>query len=129
MKSAAGFTLIEILIAMFILSFGLLSLAKMQVVAIRVNTASGHLTRGTTLVQDKIEELMALPFTHADLNDTTPVNSFQCYNEPTPPKGYTLNWCVDNNAAGTIKTVNVTAAWYEGKYPKSFISSFVRTSF
>ena len=129
MKAEGGFTLIEILIAMFILSFGLLSLASMQVVAIRVNTASSSLTEGTTLVQDKIEALMALQFNNPDLDDATPVGTFQCHPEPTPPKGYTMQWCVDNDATNTIKTINIETAWYDGKAPRAFRSSFVRTSF
>ena len=129
MKADAGFTLIEILIAMFILSFGLLSLASMQIVAIRVNTASSSLTSGSTLVQDKIEALMALQFDNADLADPTPVGTFQCYPEPAPPKGYSLTWCVDNDATPpTVKTINIEAAWHDGKQPRAFRSSFVRTA-
>jgi len=129
MKTAAGFTLVEVLIAMAMLSFGLLALAGMQVAAIRVNSASNRLTEVTTLMQDKVEELMSLPFTHASLVDTTPVGTRQCYTEPAPPQGYTLEWCVDDNAAGTGKTVNLKAKWYKGKTERFFNLSFSRTIF
>jgi hypothetical protein len=114
---------------MAILSFGLLSLAGMQVAAIRVNSAANRLTEVTTLMQDKVEDLMSLPFTHDSLVDTTPVGKHQCYTEPAPPKGYTLEWCVDNNAAGTSKTVDLEAKWYKGKTERSFKLSFSRTVF
>jgi type IV pilus assembly protein PilV len=134
MRTEAGFTLIEVLIAMAILSFGLLSLASMQVVAIQVNSAGSRLTRGTTLVQDKIEELIALPFGHADLGDPTPVGTCQPHTEANPPPGYTLNWCVDNSADATAKTVTVTATWQRGNdghslSQRSFALSFVRSIF
>lgn len=126
MKTEAGFTLIEVLIAMAILSFGLLSLASMQVVAIQVNSGGNRLTQGTTLVQDKIEELMALPFDHDDLKDDTPVDDSQKHTEPNPPPGYTLEWQVNTNATGNSKTVTVTATW---EPQKSFALSFVRNIF
>jgi prepilin-type N-terminal cleavage/methylation domain-containing protein len=125
MKTEAGFTLIEVLIAMAIISFGLLSLASMQVVAVQVNSNGNRLTQGTTLVQDKIEELMALPFTDPKLSDTTAVGTCQTHTEPTPPPGYTLNWCVDNTTASS-KTITVTATW-DGQ--KRFELSFIRNTF
>lgn len=125
MKTEAGFTVIEVLIAIVILSFGLLALANMQVLAIQVNSAANRLSRGTTLVQDKIEELMTLPYTHTDLADSTPVNTCQTHSE-NPLPGYTLTWCVDTNAINTSKTVNITATWQNGTAPpKEFKSSVV----
>jgi type IV pilus modification protein PilV len=129
MKTDAGFTLIEVLIALGILSFGLLSLAAMQVVAVRVNSSAKILTEATTLVQDKIEQLMTLPFTDASLTDTTPVGVYQSHTEPAPPQGYTLEWQVDDDATGTRKTVKVMATWYKGKKLQSVPMWFSRTTF
>jgi type IV pilus assembly protein PilV len=127
MKAQEGFTLIEVLISMAVLSFGMLAVASMQTVAIRVNSFANRLTEGTTLVQDKIEELMGLPFNDANLNDPTPVGTCQAYTDPLSAKGYIVGWCVDINAAGTSKTVNVTASWDNMGKAKSFSLSFVRT--
>ena len=69
-KRDSGFTLIEILIAIAILAFGLLAVATMQVTGIRTNARANGLSQGLTLAQDKVEELMSLPFNHADLTDT-----------------------------------------------------------
>jgi prepilin-type N-terminal cleavage/methylation domain-containing protein len=126
MKDQEGFTLIEVLISLAIFSFGMLAVANMQIVAIRVNSFADRLTEGTTLVQDKIEELLGLPFTDANLNDPTPVGACQAYAEPPSSRGYTVGWCVDMNAAGTSKTVNVTASWNNVGQEKSFSLSFVR---
>jgi prepilin-type N-terminal cleavage/methylation domain-containing protein len=130
MKAQEGFTLIEVLISMAVLSFGMLAVASMQTVAIRVNSFSNRLTEGATLVQDKIEELMGLPFNDPNLSDPTPgVGPCQSYTDPPSSHGYTVGWCVDLNAAGTSKTVNVTASWRNLGQLKSFSLSFVRTIF
>jgi type IV pilus assembly protein PilV len=129
MKTQEGFTLIEVLISMLVLAFGLLAVASMQVVAIQVNSSGDRLTQGATLVQDKIEELLGLPFNNPSLADATPVGACQSYNEPGTPQGYTMDWCVDADATGTSKTVNVTATWSNRGQQKSFSLSLVRTIF
>jgi type IV pilus assembly protein PilV len=133
MKAQEGFTIFEVLISLVILSFGMLAVANMQIVAIRVNSFANRLTEGTTLVQDKMEELMRLPFNNeANLKDLTPVGTCQPYPDPPPApdeNGYTVSWCVDTDAAGTSKTVNVTASWRNMGQAKTFTLSFVRTVF
>lgn len=52
-----GFTLIEVLIAMTILTIGLLAVATMQVSAIHGNKTGNEISRATFLAQDKLEEL------------------------------------------------------------------------
>ena len=68
-KNKEGFTLVEILIAIAILAFGLLAVATMQVRAIKTNAIASGISQGLTLGQAKVEELMNLSYGHADLND------------------------------------------------------------
>lgn len=63
-----GFTLLEILIAIAILSFGLLAVATMQTTSIKGNSQAIGITEGVTLAQDKAEELMGQAY--ANLADT-----------------------------------------------------------
>ncbi|MBU1193840.1 MAG: prepilin-type N-terminal cleavage/methylation domain-containing protein [Proteobacteria bacterium] len=65
----AGFSLIEVLIAMAVLSIGLLSIAAMQTSAIKGNAKSNHLTQRTFTAATHIEYLLNIPFTHPDLTD------------------------------------------------------------
>jgi len=65
-----GFTLIEVLIAIVILSIGLLGIAQMQLTGIQGNESASDFSEATAFGQDKMEELINLPYTHADLNDT-----------------------------------------------------------
>ena len=68
-KKQEGFTLIEILIAIAILAFGLLAVATMQVRAIKTNAIASGISQGLTLGQAKVEELMNLSYSHLDLDD------------------------------------------------------------
>lgn len=52
-----GFTLLEVLIAMFVATVGLLALAMMQGNSIQGNSYGSQLTLATNLAQDKLEEL------------------------------------------------------------------------
>jgi prepilin-type N-terminal cleavage/methylation domain-containing protein len=58
-----GFTLLEVMVAIAILSFGILAVATMQTSAIRANYRGYRLTEATTLAQDRIEYLVTQPFT------------------------------------------------------------------
>jgi len=66
-KKEEGYTLVEVLVALGILGFGLLAVATMQVTAIKTNARASGLSQGVTLAQAKVEDLMNLPFTA--LND------------------------------------------------------------
>jgi prepilin-type N-terminal cleavage/methylation domain-containing protein len=57
-----GYTLVEVLVALGILGFGLLAVATMQVTAIKTNARASNLSHGTTLAQAKAEELMNLAY-------------------------------------------------------------------
>jgi type IV pilus assembly protein PilV len=68
-RKQEGYTLIEILIAIAILAFGLMAVATMQVTAIRTNAGASGMSQGLTLAQAKMEELMNLSYNHSELDD------------------------------------------------------------
>ena len=55
-----GFSLVEVLVAILLLTVGLLALAKMQTQAVASNSFGNQLTQATFLAQDKLEELRLL---------------------------------------------------------------------
>lgn len=116
-----GFTLIEVLVAMAIFSVAFLELGRMQIVANQVSSAAGRLTRATALAQDKIEQLLALPYNDPILTDTTIVGQSTTYTEATPPTGYTISWTVDAEAPrANVKTIQLTVAWQQRIKAKNF---------
>jgi type IV pilus assembly protein PilV len=56
-----GFSLIEVLIALMIFTFGLLSIAGLQVSAINFDSAANQRTAITMLAQGIMEEIMSYP--------------------------------------------------------------------
>ena len=61
-RNAAGFTLIEAVIAMMVTVVGLVSIAGMFTLAMKTNASSRNFTTATTFAQDKLEQLGAISF-------------------------------------------------------------------
>lgn len=73
--SPFGFTLLEVMISLVILSIGLLGLAALTATVIKTNSFSDDFTTATTLAQDKLEELANLSFSNSNLSDRNPANN------------------------------------------------------
>jgi len=125
-----GFTLLEVIVAISILTIGLLAVASMQVSAIRGNALAFGITEATSWASDQVEKLIALPYDHADLQDTDGdgASGLEDASEATddnpntlPTHGkYKVYWAgaVDDTADGT-KTVNVIVTWTDHGIQKS----------
>lgn len=97
-----GFTLVEILVAIVILSFSLLALAALMATTSRNTSFGGHITEAVTLAQDKLEEMRVTSWgTIATGNDTR-----------TGSTGilFTRTWTVPP-PAGNLKTITITVSW------------------
>jgi type II secretion system protein I len=62
-----GFTLIEVLIAMVILTVALVSMAELMAITLRMQQLGRNQTLAMRLAQDKVDELMSQNFTFAQL--------------------------------------------------------------
>jgi type IV pilus modification protein PilV len=71
----AGFTLVEVLVALFIFAVGMLAVASMQAQSIRGNSFSDLLTVATTLAEAQMEHLLSLASTNSALQDSNPANN------------------------------------------------------
>ena len=105
-----GFTLIEVLVAVSILAFGILAVGSMQVTSIRQNAHADQVTDASVLARDRMERLMALPYANAGLNAGS-------YHDSNPPAGYTISWeicdgcsCTTCNTPANTKLITVTVA-------------------
>jgi prepilin-type N-terminal cleavage/methylation domain-containing protein len=56
----AGFSMIEMLVAVLILAIGLLGLAELQITAMKTNSKSGSIVASSTVAQMAVEEIMAV---------------------------------------------------------------------
>lgn len=105
-----GFTLIEVIVAISILTIGLLAVAAMQSSAIRGNNLGYRVTESTTLAQDRLEWLMMQDYTDAALNAGTgkadPVGG--------APTGYQINYDVADLGGFSGKLITVTVRLREG---------------
>lgn len=63
LKNELGFTLVEIMIALGILSYGILAVASMQSTSLLGTSRSNSVTTATNIAMDRMERLLALPFT------------------------------------------------------------------
>ena len=69
-----GFTLIEVLIAVTLLTVGILAAASMQISALGGNSLAIRVTTASTLAASAIEELMQIGYDDARLDDTVALN-------------------------------------------------------
>jgi type IV pilus assembly protein PilV len=63
----AGFSLLEVMVALAVFSIGLLAIFSMQFSAIKTNGVARGVTENITVATAKAEQLMALSYEHADL--------------------------------------------------------------
>jgi len=118
-KKSKGFSLIEVLVALVILSISLLALAGLMVTTTRNNASGGHLTEAATLAQDKLERLRLLPLgtiaNNFQPNTWYPINPLD---DPLPfvSSGitYTRKWSYTPNTPApntTLDTITITVSW------------------
>lgn len=96
-----GFSLLELLVALVILSLSLVALAGLTTTSTKNNAFSYHITEAVTLAQDKLEELRAMPWSEIsggsdNKNGSTGIN-------------YTRIWVVD--VEELTKKIKVTIKW------------------
>ena len=101
-----GFTLMEVLVAMVILSVGLLGTAALIIGIINGNKTSNRISTATVLAQDKMEEIKGAGYAGADAEaGTEPYNG-----EDFPLYKRITDVATDDPAAG-MKTITVTVYW------------------
>ncbi len=103
-----GFTLLEILVAIVLLSIGLLAMASLTVGIMGGNLFSNQLTTATTLAQDKMEENRRLGFSGVAALTESSITGYPEYNRVTTVAS--INNPATGNPAG-MNMVTVTVSW------------------
>ena len=108
LRSSNGFTLIEVLVAMVILSVGLLGTAALITGIIKSNQLSNRITTATVLAQDKMEVIKSVSYSNA----VSEARAFL----PSPDNKYEREvTVVDDSPAVNMKAVTVTVYWESSK--------------
>ena len=109
LRDNKGFTLIEIMIAIFILVVALLGLISVTVMVIKGNSFSKTMTTATTLAKDKMEEMKNLGYSGTSSSDITTTEGYNSItNYPTYKRDTKID--VASPAAG-MKTIEVKVEW------------------
>jgi type IV pilus assembly protein PilV len=118
LKGEAGFTIIEMMMAVVILAIGILAIVALQTSNVARNNTAKHQSEGYTWAMDQIETLLNLNYTHADLAvQGDPINVVDNDGHVLVRAPYTVEWDVaDNGAAGlnnieNSKRVHVSVRW------------------
>ena len=100
---STGFTLLEILVALVILSVSLLALAGLMTMTTRNNSYGSHITEAATFAQDKLEELRAVPWGN--------VNTGGDQRAGATGVNYIRNWNVVANSDDSLRTITIRVDW------------------
>ena len=103
-----GFSLIEVLIALVILSISLLALAGLMVQSTKTSSWGSHLTEAATLAQDRLERFRAV-------RPQTDIPEGVNNDKVTGASGieYTRTWTVATNGTSTARTITITITWLD----------------
>lgn len=140
--SDSGFTLIEVIIALAILTIGILSVNAMQVVSVRGNNTANRLTTAATWATDRAEVLFNKEYDDPDLNDDGggAANGLAGLNDATaatadgndvsPDGEYTIFWNIaENEPLPNLKTINVIVVRNDLGTQKTLTLSHMKSKF
>lgn len=111
-SNVRGFSLIEILISLAILGFGLLSIAKLQGTLITGSDHARQITEAINIGQDKLEELRSF-FAIDDGTGTVGYVAIGDNNDTVAGENasYARAWTVTDSPDNNYKTINLTVSW------------------
>jgi type IV pilus assembly protein PilV len=121
-KHARGFSFIELLIAMSILSLGMLAAVSMHFGTARNNTKGNIYTQANMLAKAQLEDLK-----NRDVDTLVAGGPYQDPNNPVDPDGqlggiFTRSWTIDNLGVNA-RRIRVTVQWSRLGQPGSVVLS------
>lgn len=114
-RSEAGFTLIEVMVALGILAAGLLTVAAAQLYAMQGGSSGRHSSDAATIAHSWVENLQRMSFDDAALAQTNGLWT-DPVEEPMVEMTYRRQYRV-RDVDDTLKAVDVRVTWDEPKRP------------
>ena len=113
-RATAGFSLLEVVIAMGILGLGLLAIAAAQLGALHLSARSRILTTAMLLAQQKMEEFHALPAAQLPASGNDANNPIDIDPADDDYTQFNRRWTIQSNTPVTnIATLTVSVDWVE----------------
>lgn len=103
LRSRRGFTLIEVVVAIVMLAFGVLASASLTAALMRSNSGVTNRTRAVEVLREKVEDLQSEQYVNiVDGNDTVTVAGIL----------FSRSWAVASNTpAANLKRITLTVTW------------------
>lgn len=110
-RNDGGFTLVEVVISMLIFTVGILSMAQLMAVSLRMQDLGRNQTSAVRIAQDKLDQLMSLNFDTSAEVQLTGENSLDSNVEDyfdTDVQGFTRRWQIDAGPDGNADLRQIT---------------------
>jgi len=103
--SNAGFTLVESMLTLAIMSMGLLALAGLQITALRGNALARKMTTAVSIAEQRIEQLKNTSYTNIQAEAATQVTASNLH--------FTRQVTVTTGPLPNTKSVSVLVSWQD----------------
>jgi len=132
-----GFSLIELVVALSILTIGLLGVIPLAIATIKLNNVQNQMLNAKYLAERYSERFKSLSFDAPDLANDGDNNDLADTLNPDHREvqtldniQYTIMWNVADNTDGT-KTIRIIVQWYDARNrrQKSYFVETVRSSY
>lgn len=106
-----GFTLVEVTVALLIFTIGIVGLAQLMAVSLRMQAHGRNQTSAVRLAQDKLDQLMSLQFASAPQvqitgSDSLSANVVNFFDNDV--QGYTRRWRVEQGPDANANLRQIT---------------------
>ena len=115
----SGFTLIEVMVALAIFTFGIIAILGMQASSIQGNMDAQNMTEAASVGANMVEELITKSYTGSDLTNGNHGPVYEDNNK------YRMDWTVTTNGDNT-KSVNLTVQWTDGSASRQVVYDLIK---
>jgi prepilin-type N-terminal cleavage/methylation domain-containing protein len=117
-RTTGGFTIIEVMIVIVILTVGLLSLAAMQIHAMQGSDRGRHSTSAAAIAENKMEQIQqdawaSIAPTGGFVADPTEQNNIQLDGGSSLERSYNVSFQITDLQATFTRAIDVQVSWTE----------------